>query len=57
MCSSDLSRSPHHANVYFAFGHHHLGLTLGPITGRLIADLVAGRDSVIDLRPYRIDRF
>ena len=52
-----ISRSPHHANVYFAFGHHHLGLTLGPITGRLIADLVAGRDSIVDLRPYRIDRF
>lgn len=52
-----IGRSPHHANVYFAFGHHHLGLTLGPITGRLIADLVAGRDSRIDLTPYRINRF
>jgi D-amino-acid dehydrogenase len=52
-----IGRSPHHANVYFAFGHHHLGLTLGPITGRLIADLVAERDSGIDITPYRIDRF
>jgi D-amino-acid dehydrogenase len=52
-----IGRSPHHPHVYFAFGHHHLGLTLGPITGRLIADLVAGRDSGIDLTPYRIDRF
>ncbi len=52
-----IGRSPRHANVYFAFGHHHLGLTLSAITGRLIADLVSGRRSDIDLSPYRIDRF
>jgi D-amino-acid dehydrogenase len=52
-----ISASPIHANVYFAFGHQHLGLTLGAITGRLIADLVAGRKSDIDVTPYRIDRF
>ncbi len=39
-----------------AFGHHHLGLTLGPLTGRLIADLVAGRDPGLDLAPYRLPR-
>ncbi len=52
-----IGRSPSHANVFFAFGHQHLGLTLSAITGRLIADQVAGRDSDIDLAPYRIDRF
>lgn len=52
-----ISRSPRHANVYYAFGHHHLGLTLAPITGRLIADMVAQRQTPIDLAPYRIDRF
>jgi D-amino-acid dehydrogenase len=45
-----------HPNAWFAFGHGHLGLTNGAITGRLIADLVAGRTPDIDMAPYRIDR-
>ena len=48
--------SPLHEDVYFGFGHSHLGLTMGPVTGRIIADLAAGRDPGIDLRPYRADR-
>lgn len=43
--------------VLYAFGHGHLGLTLGPITARLIAALIAGRAPEIDLAPYRPDRF
>lgn len=46
-----------HPNAFFAFGHGHLGLTLAAITGRLLADIVAGRDAGLDLAPYRIDRF
>jgi len=42
--------------VLFAFGHQHIGLTLGPLTGRIIADLIAGRDPGIDLAPYAPDR-
>ena len=52
-----IDRSSKHPNAYFAFGHGHLGLTLGAITGRLVADLVARRASGFDLAPYRIDRF
>jgi D-amino-acid dehydrogenase len=52
-----ISGSPRHPNAFFAFGHGHIGLTLGAVSGRLIADLVAGRDPGLDLRPYRIDRF
>lgn len=48
--------APRHGNVFFAFGHGHLGLTMGPVTGRLIADLVAGRDPGLDLAPFRADR-
>src|SRR4030095_6483391 len=48
------SRSP---RIYFAFGHGHLGLTLGPITGLMIADVVAGRTPTVDLAPYAIERF
>ena len=49
--------SPYHPSVFFAFGHGHLGLTLGPITGRLIADLVAGRSTPFDVTSFRPDRF
>ncbi len=40
-----------------AFGHGHLGLTFGPTTGRLVSDLVAGRNPPIDLTPFRPNRF
>ena len=44
-------------NVYYAFGHGHLGLCGGAPTGRLVADLLAGRKPGIDLAPYRVNRF
>jgi len=47
-----IGQSPRHAAIYFAFGHSHLGMTLGPVTGRIIADLIAGRDPGIDMAPY-----
>jgi len=52
-----IGRSPGFANVLFAFGHQHVGLTAGPRTGRLVADLVAGRTPDLDLAPFRADRF
>jgi D-amino-acid dehydrogenase len=48
---------PRYASVYLAFGHGHLGLTLGAVTGRLIADLAAERTPIVDMRPYDISRF
>ena len=52
-----ISGSPKLPNAYFAFGHGHLGLSYGAVTGRLIADLAAGRDPGLDMRPYRVDRW
>jgi D-amino-acid dehydrogenase len=52
-----ISQGRRHANTWFAYGHGHVGLTLGPVTGKLIADLVAGRDPGLDLKPFAIDRF
>ncbi len=52
-----IDRSARLANVYMAFGHGQLGLTLGATTGRLIADLVAGRPSAQDLTPFSANRF
>ena len=43
--------------VIHAFGHGHIGLTLAPITGQLVADLVAGRKPGMDVSPYRVGRF
>jgi len=40
-----------------ATGHHHIGLTSGPRTGRLVADLIIGRQSQLPLLPYRVSRF
>lgn len=51
-----VGRSPRHANTVLAFGHGHMGLSLGPLTGRVVADLIAGRGSEFDLSPYRPDR-
>jgi D-amino-acid dehydrogenase len=44
-------------NVYYAFGHGHLGLCGGAPTGRLVADVVGDRRPAIDLTPFRVDRF
>ena len=52
-----IGASPANANVFYAFGHGHLGLTQAATTGRLIADLVRRRPAPIDLTPYAITRF
>ncbi len=43
--------------LYLADGHAMMGLTLGPATGRLLADLMVGRPLPVDLSPLRVDRF
>lgn len=52
-----ISASPRYDNAFFAFGHGHGGIGLGARSGRLIADLAAGRTPNIDMAPYRVDRF
>jgi D-amino-acid dehydrogenase len=52
-----IGASVRHRNVFYAFGHGHLGLCGGAPTARLIADLVAGRPPAIDLSPFRVNRF
>ena len=49
--------SKHLNNVWYGFGHGHMGLTWGPTTGRLIGELMTGITSNIDLSPFRVDRF
>jgi len=45
------------SNTYYAFGHHHIGLTSGPKTGRLIAETIAGQKLDTDLTPFSISRY
>lgn len=52
-----IDRSSRLKNVFLAFGHGQLGLTLGATTGRLIADLVAERPPAQDLAPFSARRF
>lgn len=48
---------PGRPGLWANFGHHHLGFTLGPATGRLIAELITGTAPFTDPAPYRVDRF
>ncbi|MFZ4806630.1 MAG: NAD(P)/FAD-dependent oxidoreductase [Hyphomicrobiaceae bacterium] len=48
---------PGHKGLWADFGHHHLGFTLGPVSGRLIAEMVTGEPTHTDPWPYRADRF
>lgn len=52
-----LGPAPASDQVYFAYGHHHIGLTAGPKTGRILAQHVMGLQSNVDLDAYRCDRF
>ena len=48
---------PGMAGAWLGFGHDHVGLTGGPKTGRILAQLIAGRKPNIDLAPYAPSRF
>lgn len=52
-----IGRSRTSDRVVYAFGHGHLGLTQAAATGRLVADLVAGRPAALDLSPFSPQRF
>ena len=45
------------AGLWADFGHHHLGFTLGPVSGRLLAELITGAATFTDPHPYRVERF
>ena len=52
-----LGALPGRERVLCAFGHGHYGLTQGPTTGRIVADLVFGQVPHVDLKPFSISRF
>ena len=60
-CTPDMKpiigRAPNHANLWFAFGHAHHGLTLGAVTGRLLAEQMTGETPFLNLAPFAAERF
>jgi D-amino-acid dehydrogenase len=49
--------APGRSGLWLAYGHSHSGLTLGPVTGRLLADMMTGATPFCDPTHYRAERF
>ncbi len=52
-----IDRARGHNSLFLAFGHSHYGLGMAPQTGEMIADLISGNDSGVDMSPYSMGRF
>ena len=52
-----IGKAPRHAGLWFDFGHQHHGLTLGPATGRLLAEMMTGETPFADPTPFAAARF
>jgi D-amino-acid dehydrogenase len=52
-----IGEAPRHAGLWFDFGHQHHGLTLGPATGRLLAEMMTGEAPFADPKPFAVERF
>jgi len=52
-----IGSSKNHKNLFYSFGHHHLGWTLGAISGKIISKLIAGENTNLDLSAYKSARF
>jgi D-lysine oxidase len=52
-----IGKAPRHPGLWFDFGHQHHGLTLGPATGRLLAEMMTGEEPFTDPRPFAAERF
>lgn len=52
-----IGAAPLHKGLWFNFGHAHQGFTLGPVSGRLLAELIMGETPVVDPAPFAPGRF
>ena len=52
-----LGPSKNHKNLFYSFGHHHLGWTLGAISGKIISGMIAGENTNLNLSVYNSKRF
>lgn len=60
-CTPDMmpiiSKAPKHEGLYAGIGHAHHGFTLGPATGELLAQMMTGEETAINVEPFRMGRF
>ena len=49
--------SKNYKNVFYSFGHNHLGWTLGAISGKIISKMIANENTNLNLEPYSSRRF
>lgn len=49
--------APKHDKLWFAFGHSHQGFTLGPMTGRIVEEMIHDKPTLVDIKPFSADRF
>ena len=60
-CTADMlpvmGPAPRHKGLWFNFGHAHQGFTMGPVAGRLLAEMIEGEHTWIDPTPYLPARF
>ena len=52
-----IGQSKNYENVFYSFGHHHLGWTLGAISGKIVSNIILGEKTNLDLSPYSSSRF
>jgi len=52
-----IDRAPAHENLWLAFGHQHIGLMSGPVTGKLLVQTICGEEPDIDLKPFSAARW
>ena len=52
-----MGSSKKYKNIFYSFGHHHLGWTLGAISGKIVAGVIDGDNTNLDLSPYNSLRF
>jgi D-amino-acid dehydrogenase len=52
-----IGKAPRHDGLWFDFGHQHHGLTLGPVSGRLLAEMMTGETPFADPAPFSVERF
>lgn len=60
-CTADMlpvmGPAPRHPGLWFNFGHAHQGFSLGPVAGRLLAEMINSEDLLLDPSPYGPNRF
>jgi len=49
--------SKNYKNIFYSFGHHHLGWTLAAISGKIISNMIANKNTNLNLEPYSSKRF